>query len=258
VSVEIACGGHPQPLLVRADGSVAEVGGTGLLLGLWPDAGVTSAPVELGPGDSLVLYTDGVTDARAPERLLSSDDLATLLRESAQGGAAEIAQRLELAVTDGDPAEPRDDIALLVVGVEALRAPRAGGGDGVSVELASRPDAPSLARAAVAELSEALLPEALEDLKLLATELVTNSCLHGDGGGPISLELELAAGVARLAVTDDGRGFEASVDAADPFAESGRGLFIVDALADRWGVEGGARTRVWAELDLAPTPTRAP
>jgi PAS domain S-box-containing protein len=257
VTVEIACGGHPQPLVVRADGSVAEVGGTGQLLGMWPDADVTSEQVALGPGDSLVLYTDGVTDARAPERILSPDDLAGLLREAAGGGAAEIASRLEQAVTAGDPTEPRDDIALLVVGVEATGASAARGRDGVSMQLAARPEAPSLAREAVGELSTALRPETLEDLKLLATELVTNSCLHGAADEPIALELEVADGVVRLAVTDGGSGFEAVVQPSDPLAESGRGLYIVEALADRWGVDGGARTRVWAELDLAPTRTRA-
>ena len=79
---------------------------------------------------------------------------------------------------------------------------------------------------------------------------VTNSCRHADGRGAIGLELRVAGDVARLAVTDDGPGFDAEVAEADPLSESGRGLFIVDALADRWGVDSGDRTRIWAELDL--------
>jgi PAS domain S-box-containing protein len=257
-TVEIACGGHPRPLLVRADGAVSEVGGTGFLLGLWPDADVRSERVELRPGDALLLYTDGVTDARAPERILSPADLASLLRESAASGPAEIARRVELAVTPSDAAEPRDDIALLVVGVEPEGAgPGRGGGGGVRVQLASRPDAPSLAREAVGELSGALRPESIEELKLLTTELVTNSCLHVDGDEPIALELEVVGDIVRVVVTDGGSGFEPRVQESDLFSESGRGLFIVDALADRWGVDAGERTRVWAELDL-PTPQPAP
>lgn len=119
----------------------------------------------------------------------------------------------------------------------------------VRFELASKPDAPSRARQAVARLA-AEAPEAIEELKLLATEMVTNSCRHVDGEDAIAVELLIVDGVARLAVTDAGPGFEARAQTADLDAESGRGLFIIDALADRWGVDTAAGTRVWAELDL--------
>jgi PAS domain S-box-containing protein len=251
---DIACGGHPQPLLVRAGGSVAEVGGAGLLLGLWPDPKVASERVELGPGDSLILYTDGVTDARAPERILSPDDMAALLRSSAGAGAARIAGRIEDAVTGGGAGEPRDDIAILVISVEPKRVAttvrsRADDAPPIRVELAPRADAPSRARQAIAALAN-VAPEAVEELKLLATEMVTNSCRHVDAEDAISVELLISGGVARLAVTDAGPGFEARPVSTDLDSESGRGLFIVDAVADRWGVETGAGTRVWAELDL--------
>jgi PAS domain S-box-containing protein len=250
--IDIACGGHPQPLLIRADGTVTEVGGTGLLLGLWSDPNVSSERVELYPGDSLVLYTDGVTDARAPERILTPEDMASLLREAAGAGASEIATRIERSATAGT-GEPRDDIALLVVGVEAAlaggAAPRDDGA--MRLELASRADAPSLARRAISELSGELVPEKLEELKLLATEMVTNSCRHVETDDAIGLEVVIFDGVARLAVTDAGPGFEEHKPTADVESESGRGLFIVDALADRWGVETGAGTRVWAELDVS-------
>jgi serine phosphatase RsbU (regulator of sigma subunit)/anti-sigma regulatory factor (Ser/Thr protein kinase) len=252
VRAEIASGGHPQPIVVRADGTVEEVGGTGFLLGLWQDPELTSESVELVAGESLILYTDGVTDARAPERILSPGDMARLLSAAAGAGAAEIASRIESAVTGGDSAEPRDDIALLVLGVERDGAAAGHGGGGVRVELPSRPEAPSLARQAVAELSGAVRADRLEDLKLLATELVTNSCRHVVGGESIALELHVGGDVARLAVTDRGPGFDGVVPESDLESESGRGLFIVDAVADRWGVETGPCTRVWAELDLHP------
>jgi PAS domain S-box-containing protein len=253
VVIDIACGGHPQPLLIRADGDVREVGGIGQLLGLWSDPSVTSERVELRPGDSLVLYTDGVTDARAPERILSPEDMASLLRASAGAGASEIASRIERAATGDATEEPRDDIALLVVGVEQVPAGAGAAPDdgALRLELARRADAPSIARRAISELSGTLLPEKLEELKLLATEMVTNSCRHVQTGGTIGLEILMVGGVARLAVTDTGPGFEARKPTTDVESESGRGLFIVDALADRWGVETDAGTRVWAELDLS-------
>ena len=86
----------------------------------------------------------------------------------------------------------------------------------------------------------------------LASELVTNSCRHADAGDePIALELEVEGDMVRLSVTDAGQGFEPEVQRFDLDSESGRGLFIVDALADRWGVERSGGTRVWAELDTS-------
>jgi PAS domain S-box-containing protein len=253
VLIDIACGGHPRPLLIGADGTVKEVGGSGLLLGVWPEPEVTCERVELRPGDALVLYTDGVTDARAPERILSPSDMASLLRASAGAGASEIASRIEHSATAGASEEPRDDIALLVISVEPQPAKQAAPPDdgALRMELERRADAPSLARQAIGELSDELLPDAIEELKLLATEMVTNSFRHVDVDGSIGLEVVIVAGVAKLAVTDAGPGFEARKPTTDLDSESGRGLFIVDALADRWGVETGAGTRVWAELDVS-------
>ncbi|HKP91303.1 MAG TPA: SpoIIE family protein phosphatase [Thermoleophilaceae bacterium] len=260
VRAEIASGGHPPPLLVRADGAVEEIGGTGLLLGLWPDPKVTSVPLELGPGDALVLYTDGVTDARAPELILAPDDMAELLRGSAGCPAPEIARRVERAVTEGAAHEPRDDIALLVIGVESRVRTTRRDDRSVQIALGSRADAPLLARRAIEELAGALPQETVEELKLLATEMVTNSVKHAGHGGAIGLELRLGDEVVLLAVTDSGEGFEPRAASPDPESEAGRGLFIVEALADRWGVDAGAGTRVWAELDVvvAEPATRPP
>ena len=66
-------------------------------------------------GDALMLYTDGLTDAYAPARILEVDDLASLLASCAGRPAAEIADRVQRAALDGDAAQPRDDIALLVL-----------------------------------------------------------------------------------------------------------------------------------------------
>jgi PAS domain S-box-containing protein len=258
VRAEIASGGHPQPLLVRADGSVEEVGSSGLLLGLWPDPKLTSVPVELGPGDSLVLYTDGVTDARAPDRILGPEDMAQLLRGSAGCPAPEIARRIERAVTEDAENEPRDDIALLVVGVESRVRTTRTDERTVHVELGRRADAALLARRAIGELAAALPDDKVEELKLLATEMVTNSVKHAGANGVIGLELTLGGDAVAIAVTDSGPGFEPLPGSPDLDAESGRGLLIVDALADRWGVDTAAGTRVWAELDVVPAVAGAP
>ena len=63
--VGISTGGHPLPLLLRADGSVEPVGAPGTLLGIVPDPNLEDRTVTLEPGDSLVFYTDGVIESRA-------------------------------------------------------------------------------------------------------------------------------------------------------------------------------------------------
>jgi serine/threonine-protein kinase RsbW len=192
-----------------------------------------------------------VTDARAPERILGADDLARLLRSCAGASAAKTADAIEAAVTD-TLAEPRDDLALLVVSVDAAAQAESGASGGLRLTLERRPEAASEARQAIGTLADRLGTEVVDELKLLATELVTNSCRHAVGDDHIGLELGIDGGTVRLAVIDSGPGFEATVAAAgDPMDESGRGLFIVDALADRWGVENSAGTCVWAEVDVA-------
>jgi serine phosphatase RsbU (regulator of sigma subunit) len=118
----VASGGHPLPLVLRADGRVDAAGRPGTLLGITADPELTDETVRLEPGDAVVLYTDGVTDARAPSRMLSLADLASLLRDCVGLGAAEIAGRVEEAATAPSPEPdspplPRDDVAILVLKV---------------------------------------------------------------------------------------------------------------------------------------------
>jgi serine phosphatase RsbU (regulator of sigma subunit) len=115
----VASGGHPLPLVLRADGSVVAVGGRGKLLGVEQDAELSDEVVELGPGDSLVLYTDGLTDAHAPERSLDESDIERLLAGCAGDDAGAIAQCLEEAALGTNGHLARDDIALLVLRAKA-------------------------------------------------------------------------------------------------------------------------------------------
>lgn len=68
VAVSIASGGHPPALLLRADGTAGFLATPGgLLVGILPDAHFTPAATTLAPGDNLLLYTDGLTEARTGE-----------------------------------------------------------------------------------------------------------------------------------------------------------------------------------------------
>jgi anti-sigma regulatory factor (Ser/Thr protein kinase) len=92
-------------------------------------------------------------------------------------------------------------------------------------------------------------PQQLETVRLLVNELVTNSLLHACmSGEPIDLEVEAHRGSVKAAVRDPGAGFDVPQREPDPEATSGRGLFLVQALADHWGVEPTPSTCVWFEV----------
>jgi serine phosphatase RsbU (regulator of sigma subunit) len=111
--LELAAGGHPAPVLVRRDGSVGQVEVGGPLIGVIEEAQYIPASCLLSPGDTMVLYTDGLTDARAPAQLLSSDDVLRMLQDGHGMPADGLAAFLEHEATGGE--DPRDDIALLVL-----------------------------------------------------------------------------------------------------------------------------------------------
>jgi serine phosphatase RsbU (regulator of sigma subunit) len=117
IRATVACGGHPPVLLRRADGAIQEVGPSGTLLGLMPDPRLEDERVGLGPGDALVLYTDGITEARAPERVLDPAALHAALREVHPPTAQRIVEQLAALAVGKEGTPPRDDIAVL-----ALRA----------------------------------------------------------------------------------------------------------------------------------------
>lgn len=122
VTVRIASGGHPPALVLRADGRadyLATPGG--LLVGILPEAHFVPAETTLGAGDTLLLYTDGLTEARTgTDRSLYGDDA---LRAFASGLPSTsprkvIAALIELLAGFGDGLD--DDTALLALGVPAL------------------------------------------------------------------------------------------------------------------------------------------
>jgi integral membrane sensor domain MASE1 len=121
--VTLALGGHPLPLVLRANGRVEQVGQPGTLLGVLPDPKLADDSSELSPGDALILYTDGLTDAYAPARIVKRAGLIAALESCAGRNATEIASGVQNAVLGTAEAEPRDDIVLLVLRVPAPRSP---------------------------------------------------------------------------------------------------------------------------------------
>ena len=261
--LEVASGGHPLPLRVRRDGDVEHLGEPGTLLGAVADPVLSSTEVKLQDGDKVVLYTDGVIEAHTPEGMLGTERLASVLAACAGLDTEQTADEIERTVHEASTAKPRDDIAIVVVGVRA-RPGAVGAGEGVVEEVGGDsgrpltlrvpggPQAPSAARAALAELEPHLDPVAFWNARLLTSEIVTNSVRHARAGPEdwIGLDVALSADAVRVEVHDQGPGFSPQLGNAHVDSVSGRGLLLVEELADRWGVrEGGSR--VWFEIARA-------
>ena len=117
-------------------------------------------------------------------------------------------------------------------------------------ELAGGPYAATAARLALDNLDAELDPVLAQDLRLLVTEAVKNSVQHA-GVGPedsIGLKIAVKPHLVRIEVSDDGPGFEPDASRPDEDAVSGWGLFLIDQLAERWGVMQENGTTVWFEV----------
>jgi PAS domain S-box-containing protein len=122
--VRLALGGHPPPLILRADGRVDASERFGTLLGMLPDPRIRDAAFELGVGDVLLLYTDGVTEAGPRREPVGVDGLRALLAGLAGHDPQGIVDAVEAAAVSAQTGEPRDDVALLALAVP-LSPPRA-------------------------------------------------------------------------------------------------------------------------------------
>jgi integral membrane sensor domain MASE1 len=113
--VVLSRAGHPPPLVLRADGRVERTNRPTLILGMEPDPTFVDETVDLARGEALVYYTDGLTDAHAPGRVLRIEDVANALRGCTGLDAIAITRRLTDALLDPTAGEPRDDILVLVL-----------------------------------------------------------------------------------------------------------------------------------------------
>jgi anti-sigma regulatory factor (Ser/Thr protein kinase) len=122
----------------------------------------------------------------------------------------------------------------------------------VDLELESSAEAAAAARLALDGLASRVPARRMRDLRLLVSELVTNAVRHAGltRDEHIRLLVDIGDQLVHVEVHDPGRGFVPTAPSPDPARASGWGLYLVDELADRWGVDGvGRGTRVWFELD---------
>jgi signal transduction histidine kinase len=114
--------------------------------------------------------------------------------------------------------------------------------------------APLAARRAVDCLGDLAPPNVRDMARLVVSELVTNIVRHSGmaSGAQVEVRVILGNQRVRIEVADSGSGFDPKVRTPPTDSPYGRGLLVIDRVADRWGATGNGGARIWAELDLPP------
>jgi phosphoserine phosphatase RsbU/P len=116
LTVTLVNAGHPLPIVLRTDGTVQTVGGHGPALGIFDDARYESQTVVLAPGDLLLLYTDGVTEARGERDLFGEVRLREVLAGLAGAPASALVEAVAMSISQfASDSEDRDDTAIVAV-----------------------------------------------------------------------------------------------------------------------------------------------
>ncbi|MFG3529845.1 SpoIIE family protein phosphatase [Streptomyces sp. NPDC047917] len=258
-TVRVVRAGHLGPLIRHMDGRVGspQVRG-GMPLGISTDFEDEEFPetrLDLVPGETLVLYTDGLVEEPGAD---IDTGLQALIHEvsagpeSAQALADHLSDRLWERWGSGD------DVALLVLRRSpdpgSPRAPRLhqyvhqADPEGLS-------DARNIVRQALTDWDMA---ELADDAELVTGELLVNVLLHTEGGAVLTLEvLPEPVRRVRLSVQDRSSAWPRRRSPGET-ATSGRGLLLLDAVATRWGIEPrGEGKAVWCEIGPSGPPVVA-
>ncbi|MGY0489079.1 SpoIIE family protein phosphatase [Streptomyces sp. WG-D5] len=122
VRLRLTSGGHPAPLILRADGRVEEARTRGTLVGVLPEVSVTTDTVVLEPGETCLLYSDGITEAHGGplgDDMFGDERLRGVLAECAGLPAEAVTEHVHMVASQWVGDGPHDDMALL-----AITAPR--------------------------------------------------------------------------------------------------------------------------------------
>ncbi|WP_206434046.1 PP2C family protein-serine/threonine phosphatase [Streptomyces sp. ADI98-10] len=118
VDLKLTSGGHPSPLIVRADGTVEEADTHGTLIGAIPNVSATTTTASLAPGESCVLYTDGITEAKGGpmgDDLFGDERLKRALAGCAGMPAEGIVEHVQMLAAQWLGNRPHDDMAVVVI-----------------------------------------------------------------------------------------------------------------------------------------------
>ncbi|QUC55388.1 SpoIIE family protein phosphatase [Streptomyces sp. A2-16] len=262
--LDVARAGHPEPAIRLTDGTVlARRTNGGLPLGIDPDADYPTTRIVLQPGETLMLCTDGLIETGGHDFETGWKRIRTIL-ETHDDGLEELADALVQAVhgpsshhTTGPFADRReDDIAVLL-----LHRQRETGTDPAADRPAVRRTMLSVAQAEPERIGVARqqLRELLHDWPsadqvdsavLLLSEMLTNVLVHTDADALLLAEIRGEAGGRRMRieVTDTSDDLPHKRRPGE-LASSGRGLMLIELLADAWGVDPrGEGKSTWFEL----------
>ena len=267
--------GHVPPVLYRAKSATVEwLEEGGIVLGVEKNATFKAGRLELDPGDMLVMYTDGVTEASRDGRPYGQGKFKDLIELYGVGTPGELAQALRRSVeawvaTDPDKPVPegtigelRDDIAILAVQVALDRML---GEPSRELVLPNEPSRVSEVRRFVSSfLADLRAPVDVSTEILLAVgEAAANANRHGhrsDGRGEVRVYCALEGPSVTIAIADDGGGFDpGGVDATalpDRFASGGRGMFLMRELMDEVEIEStdsGTTVTMYRKITPAKT-----
>ncbi|MEV5753589.1 PP2C family protein-serine/threonine phosphatase [Actinoallomurus sp. NPDC052308] len=130
VRLRLTAAGHPPPLIVRSCGAVEEAATRGCLIGAFPDIFASTAEVELAPGESCVLYTDGITEARGGplgDAVFGDERLKDALSGCAGMPAEAVVERVLMLAAQWAGSRGHDDMAVVAITAPTDRIPRSGG-----------------------------------------------------------------------------------------------------------------------------------
>lgn len=250
-TLDIARAGHPDPVVISVDGTavIRQTAG-GLPLGVDKDADYPTTRVVLGPGETIMLCTDGLIETGGHDMATGWTRLRPVLEKPVED-LDELADALVQAVhgpgshyTTGPLVDRReDDIAVLVLRREGARTRRAPGRRSAMTIAQAEPERVGVARQQLRELLHDWADaEQVDSAELMVSEMSTNVLVHTDGDALLVAEVTGERGERRLRVE--------VADASDELphkrrpgemASSGRGLVLMEMLADAWGVEPRGR-----------------
>ncbi|MFJ2733788.1 SpoIIE family protein phosphatase [Streptomyces sp. NPDC087317] len=258
--LEVARAGHPDPVIRMADGTVLQrLTAGGLPLGIDPDSDYPTTRFTLEPGETMMICTDGLIETGGHDLDTGWQRIRTIL-ERHGGDTEELADALVQAVhgpsshhTTGPLADRReDDIAVLLLGRHRDgRAARPRLRHTLMTVAQAEPERVSVARRQLRELLHDWPDEEqVDSAVLLLSETLANVLLHTDADALVLAEVSGEKGERRLRVevTDAGDDLPHKRRPGE-LASSGRGLVLIELLADAWGVvPRGKGKSIWFEL----------
>ncbi len=229
-----AVAGHPPPFVITPERETSTLKGSGIALGVNRRSDFAAYEVNLGLGNALVLYTDGMVEAeRDYDKGMAALEAAIRVEAFSPGG--NIAEQIQRRIFAG--VRPRDDSAVLFVAITDLQsAPASTLRQTWKLDAKNESAAHRVKRAVLWHLGEIAAPTSdFAAVEAIVGELVSNVARHTPGDAEVTLECDDRS--VALHVSDRGKAFRSTGEhVPDVLAESGRGLFLVRALSERLDV----------------------